>query len=179
MAISAASPRRRGLLILRPRANARPHSLRRSSSPQKSPSGFPGGPIFLSRASYPSSPRKRKASLTPPLLLSPEKSFGLFQGPHFLIAGFLSFVPAQTRGLTHSAAPPLPRKVLRAFPGAPFSRRGSAEIKIPTLSGRDKKLVVITPAEQWPSRRRRRGGGQCGQCGCSRRYGRRTWARSP
>ena len=55
-----------------------------------------------SQAAYRSARRKRQASFTPLLVLSPEKRRALFWGPRF--------APASRPGLAHSAVPPLPTR---------------------------------------------------------------------
>ena len=69
---------------------------------------------------------------------------------HLVVAGFLSFVPAQTRGLSHSAAPPLPRKTLRAFPGAPFSHHGLLILR-PRANARPQLLRRSSSPQKSPS----------------------------
>ena len=90
-------------------------------------------------------------------------------GRHLVVAGFISFTPAQARGFTHSAAPPLPRKALGLSRGplfagfisfAPAQARGFTHSAAPPLPR--KALWAFPGAPFCPPRWRKKSPAQMG-----------------
>ena len=140
MAISAASHRRRVLHI--PRFAPQGQSLLIQPlllSPEKPLRWvFPGAP-FLSACSIScASPRRGKAySFRRSSFPQKNRFAGFARGPRsFPRAPYPALRPTGAK-LTHSAAPPLPRKTASlGFPGGPvISRRGETKTPVPTGTG--------------------------------------------